>query len=278
MQKFQLELLFQIIGIGASSGLIFHKDTLYLISDSSSYLYEYKMNTHQLEKLKLHENSAESITKKDKPDFESILKTGNYIRLFGSGSTKKRMVSYDYNLNTKETNTINLTDLYKKIGSISGINEENINIEGIVKYKKNWILFQRGNGSEAKNGILKLEHSLESPKSIQFIPIVLPEINSIASTFTDAIVVNDIIYFLATSENTTSTYADGEVLGSLIGAIDTKTFTVLFTEKISDTHKFEGLTVYKNLPDRICFLLCEDKDTEEQKSDIYQLTIKKTTR
>lgn len=278
MQKFHLELLFQIIGIGASSGIILHKDSLFLISDSSSYLYEYKMSTDELEKIKLQENSAESIIKKIKPDFESMLKTKKTIQIFGSGSTENRMVSYEYDLNTKETKKLNLTDLYKKIVASTGINEENLNIEGILEYKKNWFLFQRGNGFDAKNGIIKLENSLVKPKSIHYMPIKLPEIKSIATTFTDAVLVNKTIYFLAAAENTDSTYADGEVTGSLFGAIDITTFEVLFTEEISDSHKFEGLTVYKNHSKEISFLLCEDNDSEELKSSIYKLTIKKTTR
>lgn len=43
-----------------------------------------------------------------------------------------------------------------------------------------------------------------------------------------------------------------------------------FTQKITDTHKFEGLTVYKENDKTIEFLLCEDKDNEDLKSDIYK--------
>jgi hypothetical protein len=39
----------------------------------------------------------------------------------------------------------------------------------------------------------------------------------VRSSFTDAILVDNSIYFLATAEDTESTYDDGEVLGSLIG-------------------------------------------------------------
>ncbi|MEY3500761.1 MAG: hypothetical protein RL308_2430, partial [Bacteroidota bacterium] len=39
--QFQLELLFQIIGIGSASGLIFNDTSLYIICDNSTYLHEY---------------------------------------------------------------------------------------------------------------------------------------------------------------------------------------------------------------------------------------------
>ena len=74
MDKFKLELFFQILGIGATSGLVFENDSLFLISDSSSFLYEYNFSSERLDKIKLFENSRESILKKDKPDFESIVK------------------------------------------------------------------------------------------------------------------------------------------------------------------------------------------------------------
>ena len=72
MEKFQLQLFFQIIGIGSASGLLFHNNLLYLISDNSSYLYEYKIDSNELNKIALIENPEENIPKKDKPDFESI--------------------------------------------------------------------------------------------------------------------------------------------------------------------------------------------------------------
>jgi hypothetical protein len=53
-------------------------------------------------------------------------------------------------------------------------------------------------------------------------------------------------FFLATAEDTESTYDDGEVLGSLIGRINLKTMKIDFTQKISSTYKFEGLTLYTN--------------------------------
>ncbi len=49
--------------------------------------------------------------------------------------------------------------------------------------------------------------------------------------FTDAILVEDKIYFLATAEDTTSTYDDGEILGSIIGRMDSKTFKIRIRPK-----------------------------------------------
>ncbi len=91
MQKFHLELLFRIIGIGSASGLFYNGDSLYVISDNSNMLYEYKITEQKLDKIPLSENLPnENIAKKDKPDFEAIAAKGDELYLFGSGSTDKR--------------------------------------------------------------------------------------------------------------------------------------------------------------------------------------------
>ena len=90
MEKFAIELLYKIIGLGSASGLIYKDNSLFIISDNSSFLYEYQILEKQLSKIKLQENSQENIPKKDKFDFESIALKGNEIHLLGSGSTSKR--------------------------------------------------------------------------------------------------------------------------------------------------------------------------------------------
>jgi hypothetical protein len=278
MDKFKLELFFEILGIGATSGLVFENDSLFLISDSSSFLYEYNFSSKQLDKIKLFENSQESIIKKDKPDFESIIKIGDSILVFGSGSTEKRMILGSYNTKTKKSVRTDLTQLFKKIFDSTGGDKENINIEGVVNYQKKWFLFQRGNGSASQNGVFVLNESYETPNEIDFVPVVLPKEKNVYATFTDAVLVDHKVYFLAAAEDSNSTYEDGVVVGSWVGILNLENFEVELVEKITDHHKFEGITVYKNSHTEITFLLCEDNDSEILNSDIYKLTIKKTTR
>ena len=101
----------------------------------------------------------------------------------------------------------------------------------------------------------------------------MPKIKHVETSFTDAILVEDKIYFLATAEDTSSTYYDGEILGSIIGGMNSKTFEIEFTKKITDTNKFEGLTLYSKTNDKIEFLLCEDNDSEVLESTIYKLVL-----
>ncbi|MFV5688390.1 DUF6929 family protein [Flavobacterium sp. ZT3R25] len=270
MLQFQLELLFQINGIGSSSGLIHQDNSLFIISDNSSFLYKYNIKEKELHKIKLFENSQENIPKKDKFDFESITKKGNKFYIFGSGSTSNRNKRISYDFTSTAIEDKDLSAIYGKLKETASISDADLNIEGALFHNEKWHLFQRGNGAQSKNGIFILN---KEGNYIRFFPIPLPKIQNIEATFTDAILVDDKIYFLAAVENTTSTYEDGEVFGSFIGALALDTFEVAFTQKISETHKFEGLTLYTHSKEKIEFLLCEDKDTEALETDIYKLTL-----
>lgn len=280
MQKFQLELLFQIIGIGSASGLLFKNDSLFLISDNSKNLYEYSMTSKKLETHLLIENTAlpqDNIPKKIKPDFESITSYGEDLCVFGSGSTENRNQMVQFNTYKKQAvKTLDLSDLYASMQSFGNIYPGDFNIEGTVFTGEKWFLFQRGNGQKSKNGVFTVEaENLSNEFSILFNFYKLPKIKGVQASFTDAVLVDNAIYFLASAENTNSTYNDGEVLGSMIGSIDIQTMQINFTQEISATHKFEGLTIYKKEKDNIQFLLCEDNDTDALQADIYKLTLKK---
>jgi hypothetical protein len=57
--------------------------------------------------------------------------------------------------------------------------------------------------------------------------------------------------------------------------MDCETFEIEFTQKISDTHKFEGLTLYNKTETEIQFLICEDNDTDVLETNIFKLTLNK---
>lgn len=280
MQKFHLELLFHIIGIGSASGLVFTNGSLFLISDNSHMIYEYNMDKKQLSKTPLvaadYTGSLENIPKKDKPDYEAIAAKGDDLYLFGSGSTENRNSIGHIKSKTKEVFPhIDATDLYLAMQSFGEIAEENFNIEAAVNDGTTWYLFQRGNGPSAQNGIFTLEGDIaDTYFQIIYNEIELPKINGAQSGFTDAVKVNGKLYFIAAAEKSDSTYKDGEVTGTLIGCIDIETMKVEYTQKIAK-NKFEGITVYKTSGNTIEFLLCEDTDSDATESAVYKLTIDK---
>ena len=277
MEKFKLELLFQIIGIGSASGLIYKDNSLLIIGDNSGYLYEYQMDSQDLKRHPLLENPIENTLKKDKSDFEAITIFGNSLYVFGSGSTEKRNKMIEVNSSDKKVIATNdLAGLYAVMQSFGAIKPEDFNIEGAIYTGERWFLLNRGNGGSHKNVLFTIEgKNLINDFTILSNDYKLPKIKGVRSSFTDGILVEDSIYFLATAEDTASTYDDGEVLGSFIGRINLKTMKIDFTQKISSTHKFEGLTLYSNSKEKIEFLLCEDKDTEVLETDIYKLTLDK---
>ena len=268
MEKFQLIPFLEIEGIGAASGIVCENNSLFIISDNSILLYHYTLTEKKYEKIKLFENVPEVLAKKDKPDFEAITLFDNKLYLFGSGSTKKRNTRVAFNLVNNEIKEKDLSKIYKRLIESISIADNDLNIEGVIITDETTYFFQRGNGLNASNGVFCYDRK---SKTVQFKPITLATINGISATFTDAILIDDTIYFLAAAENTTSTYDDGEVMGSIIGTIDLKTMKLKSSIQISDKHKFEGLTLDKKTATQTELLICEDNDTEELSSTIYKL-------
>lgn len=276
MENFQLQLLLKIIGLGSASGLLYSNNILLAIGDNSSFLYEYNFTNKQLQKHPIVENATENIIKKLKPDFEAITQFENNIYIFGSGSTQNRNIMVQLDARTKKPIATNdLSALYQTMQSFGEIKPDDFNLEGAIYDGTNWYLFNRGNGKNSKNAIFTIGgNNLTDDFSVIYNKIKLPKIKGIETTFTDAVWVNNKIYFLATAEDTQSTYDDGEVVGSIIGSINPETMKVEFTKKITKTAKLEGITVYEKLSTSITFLLCEDNDTEVQESNFYLYKIK----
>jgi len=281
MQKFQMELLFHILGIGSASGLLFNGTSLYIVSDNSHLLYEYSLIDKKLEKINIapkgYTGPLETVPKAEKGDYEAITAMGDEIYIFGSGSTDKRNTILHIDSQSKKVYPpIDATDLYLSMQEFSEINKDNFNIEAAVNNGSTWYLFNRGNGPKKQNGVFTLEGDINET-SFQFIynDVKLPKINGFQSSFTDAVLIDDKLYFLAAAEKSNSTYKDGEVAGTLIGRMDTESMEVEFTEIISLKNKFEGITLYKKTDKTLEFLLSEDTDSDATASDIYKLTLEK---
>ncbi len=271
MENFKLQIFLKIIGIGSASGILFHNDSLFIISDNSTYLYKYSIADEKLNRIALVENPKENIAKKEKSDFESLTKSGDNLIVFGSGSTNNRNKMVAFDLKTQNTKSKDASELYAQLRSVANLKEDELNIEGSIIIKKTTYLFQRGNGSESQNGIFVVQN--DKKQAIKFHPIALPKIKGVQTTFTDAIRVHNKIYFLAAAEDTNSTYLDGEVLGSLVGVLNPETLAIEKTIIISEKHKFEGITLYKEKHHELDFLLCEDNDTEVLEATLYKLTL-----
>lgn len=278
MHKTDLNIFAEIEGIGAASGLFINDDLLYIIGDNSGYLNQYNIKIGVLNKIQILPTSdlrpLENIPKAQKPDFEVLCNFGNTLYILGSGSRPERNLLIEYDLATGKVSTNNLSKIYERLKTISSIDDQNFNIEGAIFTGEEWFLFNRGNGLNSKNGIFKISaRKLMDAGTVSFHPIALPNIKHINASFTDAILHNGDIYFIAAAEDTTSTFNDGEILGSFIGSINAKSLKLNFAHKISGNHKFEGVSLFKSAENSLAFLLCEDRDTEELKTTIYKLVL-----
>lgn len=278
MHSTTLEVFAEIDGIGSASGLFLHEDLLYIIGDNSGHLNEYDIKTKKLRKIQILFDKTldqlENIPKSLKPDFEILCQHSDKLYILGSGSTSKRNLMIEFDLKTQKVVQKDLTETYSHLKSISKIDDQNFNLEGAIFTGNEWLLFNRGNGIDAKNGIFKIQGAdLAKTKQVKFNPFKLPNIDHVESSFTDAVLVKNEIFFIATAEDTKSTYADGEILGSFIGSINLQTLKLTFSNKISGKHKFEGITLLSQNEYSATFLLCEDRDSEELKTIIYKLVI-----
>lgn len=274
MKDLILEILFTIKGIGAASGLICTNNTVHIISDNSNYLYSYTLTDHTLQKRPLLQTPImENIAKKEKADFEAISEKENKFYIFGSGSTPKRTALATIDLPQEKTTALNLAPLYQQLQRDFQIEQADFNIEGALPYAESWWLFNRGNGPRQQNGIFVV--NTDFTKGTAFYPITLPKINDVATGFTDAILYEGLIYFMAAAEDVASNYLDGEVKGTLIGCLNPQDQSVLWTKAVSNHHKFEGLTPYESTPNSISFLLCEDSDDDTGETKVYKLSIQR---
>ena len=271
----KIESLFVIEGIGSASGLIYENNQLFIVCDNANYLYQYSMHDNHLSRIPLaNAEVMEAIPKELKLDLESLVRFEDMLYIFGSGSTVNRNFMFEVDLENQNVIEHNLDYFYDRLKDFAEISNCDFNIEGTILNEGIWYFFQRGNAGTGKNGVFKIKGNLmDDNYLIEFTEIRLPKIEDVTTSFTDAVWVNDRIYFLATAERTLSAYDDGHILGTLVGQIDPATMEVFNTQLISNLHKFEGLTLFKQTADNIEFLLCEDNDSDEPNSVIYKLSI-----
>lgn len=276
MKKFLLTSWLKIAGIAAASGIGYENNQLMLVSDNGNALYHYFIEHDSLAKYSLDGLPVNDyMPKAEKYDLESFTITDNTWYAFGSGSRKNRNVAFEFNKFSKYVTKVDLENLYSELKSFSELTDEDFNIEAVTRYQNDWLFLNRGNGPKNANYIFVVQgKNLTDEFNVFFFEFDLPRIGNVPTGFSDAAVINNTLFFTATAEDESSTYNDGAIKGSLFGAIDLKKMKLLYTEKISDTQKFEGLTVLKADGKHLSFALCEDPDDNANNaSQIYKLEV-----
>ena len=275
MKEFCLQALFKVLGISAASGLLYTDGLIHLVSDNSNYLYEYHVAHRRLEKYLLKEGQqTQQVSKAEKMDIEAIVNKEGVLYVFGSGSTPSREFGFSIFKGNKQISPIHLGRLYEAMRSIAQIDRGDFNIEGVVQYKNTWLFLNRGNGPAGRNVIFTVHgNDLTKGFRLAFDEVCLPQTGGKSFGFSDATIVADKLFFIATSEEGKSTYHDGKVGGTLFGALDIASKQIGFTCMVSESQKFEGITLYKAEADKTCFLLCEDDDGSSDSTAIYRLDV-----
>lgn len=276
MKEIALQALYTILGLNAASGIIYTEDKIFAISDQSNALYEYSIKNNRTQYHSLDGNTINHAQEKSvKYDSEGILLDQQNLMIVGSGSKPNRNLAFTYDLTNKTADTLSLSYLYETLSEFSEIPKTDFNVEGLVKYKEDYIFLNRGNGKNNINALMVVQgKNLTDEFNTFAYTFDLPKINNTQSGFSDGVVLNNNLYFIATAEGSDSTYNDGKIMGSMIGCIDLKKMKLKFTQIISENQKFEGITIKEIKGKEIEFLLSEDNDTVTDQSIIYSLKCK----
>lgn len=275
MRKFKLLKYIKIVGISAASALTYQSNILTLISDNSNVIYEYHIPNEKLQKIILSEEELEHISKDKKLDFESMVDSKDAVYIFGSGSTINREKGIYINKEKNTVETLNLHYLYDSMKSFAELAQKDFNIEGVAYNANEWYFLNRGNGPSNKNVIFTVQgNNLVDDFNLFYNEFELPKINNIKTGFSDGIIIKNKLYFLATAENSDTTFSDGKIEGTLFGCINLKKMKLEYTQLISNSNKFEGITLFELNGKKAVFLLCEDPDQNSLETDIYKLEIK----
>lgn len=273
MHEFYLKEFLDIPGISSASGIEFWEGQIYIVSDNSNYLYDYRITDNQLDRqVLLQSPQMERIAKPQKLDLEAMLLTEDRIYTFGSGSTAARERGFSISRNDWNSTELDLRNLYSAMKKSANISSSDFNIEGVAMHGNSWLFMNRGNGPAGRNVIFKVDgDDLINDFVITSFDIDLPQIDGLLFGFSGAAVLDDSLYFIATAEEGLSTYKDGKIGGTVFGKLNLINIRIDHFQKISNDQKFEGITYYESQPLMISFLLCEDSDGSSDLTTIYRL-------
>ncbi|GAA4790960.1 hypothetical protein GCM10023231_18600 [Olivibacter ginsenosidimutans] len=261
-----LFLFLKLVGIQAASGIYYQQDQLYIVSDNSPYLYQYDMQASQLHKIQLDSTQQqEMVSKKEKADFEALYAINDTLVVVGSGSTSERETAFIYHQKDQSVQRVSLAPLFRQMRKIGKVDEENFNIEGIAYANGTWYFLNRGNGPKHQNVVFTFNGNAQlqfQATSLQAKHLKLPSIHGQPSGFSDALLLDNRLFFIATAESKASNYEDGDNMGSYIAYINLKNWKISPIQSLSKTKKLEGLSIYQQSDSTKTFLLCEDPDDE----------------
>lgn len=281
-----------ISDVRAASGVIVHENHLYVVSDDEPDLFYKNVSEaswRMAPGLKIDLDRAPD-RKAMKPDFESVFLLSKEewpphgaVVAWPSGSGPKRMQAAIFLLSEKSeprflkaVSILQLADRMKK-------HTQDLNIEGALLYESRLFLFQRGNASGSPNQIFSLPRAQfvaglkrsfwrpEETEALQVQAVDLGRLENVPLTFADAARSSLGLYVLGSAENTPNSYADGEILGTVLFELleEEGVYKAVRLGRISPHGKYEGVA-FDQKTDSL--FLVDDADSREKKSGLFQVS------
>lgn len=219
----QIQLLrHKIIDYPSGSALEYHNHTLYLIGDDVHYILCLDEHWDVQRQLRLFEYNGERIPKPEKPDLECATIIGETLYVMGSGSlSPQRDVAFIVQLSNNRVKRIN-TGLFYGIFRNMGLIQE-MNIEGFTDCKDRLLFFNRGNTTQP-NQLIVTDHKIlqkQFPDKFKVMPVAIGTLGNVALGISGACydARRDILLLTASAEDTSNSYDDGTIVGSVIGVV-----------------------------------------------------------
>ncbi len=271
--------------VAAASGVVQRGDFVYVIGDDELFLAVFEVASGapgRLERVFVGELPAERDARKAaKPDLEALTvlppfedhPQGALLGL-GSGSTSARDRGFVWGLGPDgalrgEAVQIELTPLYELLRDELG----ELNIEGAAVVGERLWLLQRGNSELGVNVVAELalsevmeslvrDRALAASELRRVRAYDLGELGGAKLTFSDASPLGgELLVFTASAESSPNAYEDGEILGSVVGTIDSDG-DVRRLRTIDRTYKVEGVHAMLEAGVMSLTFVCDQDDAE----------------
>jgi hypothetical protein len=250
--------------VAAASGVVQRAEYVYVIGDDELHLAVFDATSSdpgRLRRVLSGELPLDASRRKAaKPDLEALTALPPFeghahgaLLGLGSGSTPQRDRGFAWSLAADgsldgDPVELDLAPLY----SLLRENLEALNVEGAAVMGDELWLLQRGNSKDGANVVVALDceeviaslvrdRTLAAEELKRTLAFDLGEMHDTLLTFSDASALgNELLVFTASAEASSSTYEDGEIVGSVVGTIDGNG-EVRRLRTIDRRHKVEGV-------------------------------------
>ncbi len=280
-----------VLDYPSGSALEYHDGSLFVIGDDVHYILCLDDQWNIIRHIQLFESDLERIPKPDKPDIECAAVIGDVLYLLGSGSkSPQRDVAFIVQLSDYSVKRISTAAFYGIFRDRNLVGE--MNIEGFTGCRNKLLLFNRANTSQPNSLIITDRKILKKqfPDRFKVMPLEIGSLNTIPLGISGAAYceVNDYLFITASAENTSNTYDDGDIVGSVLAVVDNASAALdnsVFYVKhlIIELDKVDAVFSKQKI-ESVCITRQQDKayrcvlvaDNDDGKSVLFEMDIQLT--